>query len=145
MDAHDNDTICAPAARALAEGLAANIGTIATLALTDMKMGAEALRVVLHALGGSGTLRRLDLRNLCSRWTVANTLGRERGALLAELIRGWARRGQVAAVLVEPPLATTGSTGRVGRLGAVLHTREEGPRISDLTDRPCPRSRTPPT
>ena len=92
VDAHDNDTICAPAARALAEGLAANIGTIATLALTDMKMGAEALRVVLHALGGSGTLRRLDLSNLCSRWTVANTLGRERGALLAELIRGWARR-----------------------------------------------------
>ena len=92
------------------------MGTLSTLALTDMKLSAEGLRVVLHALRGSGALRltnpkpkpnpspkpnpnpnpnpnlnphphphpnphpnpnpnpnlrRLDLSNLCSRWTVA--------------------------------------------------------------------------
>ena len=103
VDAHDNDTICAPAARALAGGLAANMGTLSTLALTDMKLSAEGLRVMLHALRGSGALRRLDLSNLCSRWTVTNTLGRERGALLAELIRGWP--GLEALVLADCTLA----------------------------------------
>eukprot|EP00966_Prymnesium_polylepis_P193251 4479258-Prymnesium_polylepis.1 len=89
VDNQDSDTISPEAASALATGLASCRSTLATLALRDMKISTNGLRTVLHSLAGSPVLRRLDLSNMCSRWTVTNKLGGERGALLSELVRGW--------------------------------------------------------
>ena len=91
VDAQDSDTISMEAATTLATGLAGCRSTLGTLSLTDMKISTDGLRTVLHSLAGSPVLRRVHLSNLCSRWTVQNTLGSERGELLAELMRGWAR------------------------------------------------------
>ena len=89
VDAQDSDTISMEAASALAAGLAKCKTSLTTLALTDMKISNAGLQVVLQALARSAVLRRLDLSNLCSRWTVANTLGSERGAMLSELLPEW--------------------------------------------------------
>ena len=91
VDAQDNDTISAEAASALAAGLVSCRSTLTMLALKDMKINTDGLRAVLGSLAGSSVLHQLDLSNMCSRWTVTNTLGGERGALLSELMRGWPR------------------------------------------------------
>ena len=91
LDAQDSDSVSVEAARALAVGLVGCRSTLASLSLQDLKLSMEGLRAVLQALAGSPALRRLELSNLCSRWTVSNTLGEERGSLLSELLRGWPR------------------------------------------------------
>ena len=121
IDALDSDTISAEAARALASGLASNKGTLATLALTDMKIGTAGLCTVLRSLDGSSALRRLKLSNLCSRWTVTNTLGSERGGLLSELIRGWV--GLESVVLADCTLAD-GCSHVAGALAVLDRLRE---------------------
>ena len=72
---------------------------------------------MLGALAGSTALRRLDLSRLCSRWTAANTLGRERGVLLSASMRGWPRLESV--VLADCTLADGGTALVAAALGAL--------------------------
>jgi hypothetical protein len=131
VDAQDSDTIGSDAASALAAGLSHCAGTLEALSLTDMKLSVAGLGAVLNALAGSLALRRLDLSNMCSRWTVTNTLGSERGALLSQLIVGWRRLESL--ILADCTLAA-GCVPVAHALGGCAQLREVDLTYNEMDD-----------